>query len=92
MTTNRDLKQIIRARMEKTGESYVTARRHVQAARPASGSTAVKIASQAANAMLAGHSTGCVGWSDHQTVFIPPILWCGHEGGRTTTGGRIACR
>lgn len=31
MTTQRDLKQIIRARMEKTGESYVTARRQILA-------------------------------------------------------------
>jgi hypothetical protein len=32
MTTKRDLKSLIRARMEKTGESYTVARRHVLAA------------------------------------------------------------
>jgi tetratricopeptide (TPR) repeat protein len=33
MTAHRDLKQIIRARQEKTGESYTTARAHVMRAR-----------------------------------------------------------
>lgn len=32
MTTQRDLKTIVRARMAKTGESYATALRHILAA------------------------------------------------------------
>jgi len=31
MTTNRDLKSLVRSRMEKTGESYTTALRHLRA-------------------------------------------------------------
>ena len=33
MTQHKHLKQLVRARMEKTGESYSTARRHVAHAR-----------------------------------------------------------
>jgi hypothetical protein len=36
MTAKKDLKRRIRARQAETGESYVTARRHVLAAGPAS--------------------------------------------------------
>src|SRR5262245_42299735 len=35
MTKKRDLKRRVRERQQQTGESYVTARRHVLAARPA---------------------------------------------------------
>ncbi|HWO26708.1 MAG TPA: hypothetical protein VNO30_48595 [Kofleriaceae bacterium] len=34
MTDRRDLKRRVRARQERTGESYMTALRHVQAQRP----------------------------------------------------------
>jgi hypothetical protein len=34
MTRNRDLKVLVRKRMEKTGESYATALRHLEAAKP----------------------------------------------------------
>jgi hypothetical protein len=35
MTKHRDLKALVRERMEKTGESYATALRHIEAAKPA---------------------------------------------------------
>lgn len=48
MTTQRDLKQIIRARMEKTGESFSVARRHILANAVPSATPAVNSLNEAA--------------------------------------------
>lgn len=53
MTTKRDLKSLIRARAEKTGESYTVARRHVLAAR----------AEESSVPAVATHESSSIAWN-----------------------------
>jgi uncharacterized protein YndB with AHSA1/START domain len=63
MPTNKDFKRLVRGRMQKTGESYTTARAHLRKQKP----TAAVARAPADNAKLAGRSDATVkantGWT-----------------------------
>lgn len=81
MPTDKDFKRLVRGRMQKTGESYTTARAHLRKPKPA---VVVPFSAPADYAQLAGRSdaiikekTGC-GWErwvkalDHKKAYTWP--------------------
>jgi hypothetical protein len=62
MPTNKDFKRLVRARMQKTGESYTTARAHLLTKKQQSARSAAPAApaAPAAYAKLAGMSDAAV--------------------------------
>jgi uncharacterized protein YndB with AHSA1/START domain len=60
MTVNKDFKRLVRGRMQKTGEAYTTARRHLLNRQPAPPPTAAPPAALPDYARLAGMSDAAV--------------------------------
>jgi hypothetical protein len=80
MTRQKDLKRVIRTRMQKTGESYTTARLHLVKTTPAPKLDYAKLAGMTDAAIKKG--TGC-GWEKWVKTFD-------HRGAQTMTHTEIA--
>ena len=59
MTAHKHLKQLVRSRMQKTGESYTTARAMLLRAEPANGADAPTLAIAGAAGTIALAAAGC---------------------------------